>query len=136
MYPTRAFAALLVSVTTLVLACGTTAGAADPAPSAPHDGVVIVASGMKFDRAEVTIPADRAFALLFENRDGAPHNVTVMDASSGQPVFAGDVFTGHDARTYQVPALEPGRYPFRCDVHPDMAGTLIAPGPSPAPAPS
>jgi plastocyanin len=136
MNSTRASTGLPILVAVLVVACGTTAGVADPAPSAPPDGVVIVASGMAFDRAEVTIPADRAFPLLFENRDGAPHNVTVLDSSSGQPVLAGEVFGGHDSRTYQVPALNPGRYPFRCDVHPDMAGTLIANGPSPAPAPS
>jgi len=26
--------------------------------------------------------------------------------------------------TYDVPALAPGSYFFRCDVHPDMAGEL------------
>ena len=26
---------------------------------------------------------------------------------------------------YDVPALEPGTYFFRCDLHPDMRGTLI-----------
>lgn len=29
---------------------------------------------------------------------------------------------------YEIPALERGEYFFRCDVHPDMIGTLVVEG--------
>ena len=85
-----------------------------------------MAANMSFDRTEITVPADRPFQLLFENRDGAPHNVTVLAAAGDEPVFTGEVFTGVDSRVYEIPAILPGTYRFRCDVHPDMAGTVVA----------
>ncbi len=100
--------------------------AGGPAPSAPPDGAVIVASNMSFDRAELMVPADRPFQLLFENRDGAPHNVTVLEAANDYTLFVGDVFSGAASRLYDIPAIAPGTYRFRCDVHPDMAGTIVA----------
>ena len=134
MHAMRAPRAMFVLTSVMLIACGTT-GAAEPPPAAPPGGVVIVASGMAFDRTEVTIPADRGFELLFENRESAPHNVSVVDPGSGQAIFVGEVFGGHDSRTYAVPAFPAGKYRFRCDVHPDMAGTLVAVAPTPAPAP-
>ena len=62
--------------------CGSGA-AGGPAPSTPPDGAVIVASNMSFDQAALKVPADRPFQLLFENRDGAPHNVTVLGSAGG-----------------------------------------------------
>lgn len=127
--------ALVVLGTLFVAACGSPAGAQEPPPSAPPGGVAIVASGMAFDRAELLVQADQAFALLFENRESAPHNIAILDPGSGQSIYAGEVFGGQDSRTYAVPAIRPGTYQFRCDVHPDMAGTLVAVAPTPAPAP-
>ena len=84
---------------------------------------MIVAQGVAFDRTHLDVPADVAFPLLFENRDGAPHNVTILDAG-GTPLFVGETFTGYASRTYAVPPIGTGNYKFRCDVHTDMAGTL------------
>jgi plastocyanin len=87
--------------------------------------VPLVASGTAFDRSTLTVPADRPFSLVFENRDGAPHNVSIASAG-GTPLFVGDVFTGPAAQVYRVPALPAGRYGFRCDVHAEMTGTLVS----------
>ena len=109
----------------LVAACSASSGPGGPAPSAPASGAVIVAQGVAFDRTHVDVPADVTFPLLFENRDGVPHNVTILDAE-GKPLFVGETFAGYGSRTYVVPALRAGAYRYRCDVHTDMTGTVSA----------
>jgi plastocyanin len=101
-------------------------GATGPMPSAPPDGVVIVATALAFDRSELAVPAGRPFPLLVENREGAPHNVAIYVDDPTAPLFSGEVFGGPASRTYAVPALDAGTYRFRCDVHPQMAGAVVA----------
>jgi plastocyanin len=86
---------------------------------------VIVAEDQHFDRLRLELPAGVAVPLLFENRDASLHNVAIVDAR-GASVFAGEIFGGKGDRTYAVPALAAGTYAFRCDVHPDMHGMLVA----------
>ena len=101
-----------------------------PSGSAPAGEVVrIVAKNIAFDQAELTAPANMPFDLVFDNQDGGvPHNVAIYtDASAGQSLFVGEIFPGPGERTYAVPALTPGTYFYRCDVHPtQMTGTLVA----------
>jgi plastocyanin len=87
--------------------------------------VPLVASGTAFDRSTLTVLADRPFSLVFENRDGEPHNVSIA-AAGGAPLYVGEVFAGPAAKVYPVPALPAGRYGFRCDVHAEMTGTLVS----------
>lgn len=110
----------------VLVACQAPAGSAAPPPSAPAGGAVITAEATKFDRTELIVPAGRPFALLFENREGAPHNVRIDDAGTDQALFVGEIFGGPGSRTYDVPAIPTGTHRFRCDVHPDMAGTVTA----------
>ena len=113
-------------LTALIVACGPASGAGEPPPSAPAGGLVITAANIAFDRNELDVPADKAFQLLFENREGAPHNVRIYGTSVDQALFVGEVFGGPGSRAYDVPPLPAGSYSFRCDVHPDMAGTVVA----------
>jgi plastocyanin len=115
-----------VTVATLLAACRGPAGTVGPAPSAPSGGVAVVAADMAFDRGELAIPAGRPFPLLFENRDGAPHNIRILAANSGDTLFVGEIFSGPGSRTYALPAIPAGAYRFRCDVHPAMAGEVVA----------
>jgi len=110
----------------LLVGCTTTVGHAGPPPSKPPGGAVVVAQGIAFDRSQLDVPADKAFPLVFENRDGAPHNVRIYDDGRGQPLFVGEVFGGPASRTYDVPALPAGMHRFRCDVHTEMLGTVVA----------
>lgn len=90
------------------------------------DGLSISAANLQFDRTELSIPADVAVALVFENRDSAPHNIAIYaDASAGQALFVGEIFSGPGSRGYDLPALAAGTYIFRCDVHQEMTGTLV-----------
>jgi plastocyanin len=111
--------------TSILVGC-TAPTAIGPPPSAPVGGVVITAQSTKFDRSELDVPAGRPFQLLFENREGAPHNVRIYDDGVDQPLFLGETFGGPSARTYEVPALPAGTHRFRCDVHPEMSGTIRA----------
>jgi plastocyanin len=113
----------LATVAIVLTACSPAAAASGPPPSAPPGGAVIVAEGVAFDRTQLAIPTGVAAPLLFENRDFVPHNVTILDPG-GSVVFAGEMVGGPGSRTYVLPALVPGRYGFRCDVHPYMTGTV------------
>ena len=126
------FASRLTLVAALILlavalaACGSGSGApgTSAAASAHTDAPTIVAKGTAFTTKELTVPAGKAFSLVFENQDGEPHNVTIF-AEGADPVFVGDIFSGPATKSYAVPALATDRYRFRCDVHPEMTGTLV-----------
>ena len=70
--------------------------------------------------------------------DRARANVTDFAAPALQAVRAplggldrwmasiGEIFSGPGQKTQSVPALAAGSWFFRCDVHPDMQGTIVA----------
>jgi plastocyanin len=119
-------AALILALGLSVAACST--GAATIAPVvAPSGSPSIGARDLKFDTSRLAVPAGQAFTLVFENEDGAPHNVAIYhDATAADPLFVGAVFGGPAFRAYAVPALPAGTYFFRCDVHHDMQGQVVA----------
>jgi plastocyanin len=115
--------ALAAAITT---GCTVPTAAGNPPPSAPDGGAVITAGGLAFDRDQLEVPAGTAFPLLFENRELAPHNVAIYWEGVAEALFVGETFSGPASRIYEVPPLAAGTYRFRCDVHPDMSGALIA----------
>ena len=72
------------------------------------------------------LPASEPVELAFDNRDGGvQHNVAIYrDESAEESLFVGDLIAGAEMVTYDVPALDPGAYYFRCDVHPQMDGSV------------
>ena len=124
----RVVLVLAVAALALVASACSSASADQPAPSGslPPGSVVISAHNIHFDQSQVTAPANAAFALRFDNHDSAPHNVAIYtDSSASTALFQGEVFGGDGSKTYEVPALKPGTHFFRCDVHPDMNGTIV-----------
>jgi plastocyanin len=118
----------LATVALAAAACGSTNAAPPASPAAPADpsAPAISANGLNFDQATVTVPAGEAFQLSFTNKESAPHNVAIYtDSSASQAVFQGEIFSSA-TKVYDVPALAAGEYFFRCDVHPDMTGTITA----------
>ena len=106
-------------------------GAASP-PSAPADStdadLTITSSDMAFDLATIAVAADRPFSLRLVNQDAAPHNVAIfVDSSAAESRFIGELVTSSTV-VYEVPALPAGTYFFRCDLHPEMNGTLAVEG--------
>ena len=119
----------LATVALAAAACApTNAAPGTPAPTVAvdADSPTVVAKDMKFQTPEVSAPAGKAFAMTFENQDSQPHNVSIYtDSSASQRLYEGEIFSS-GSRVYQVPALAAGTYFFRCDVHQDMTGTIVA----------
>ena len=116
----------LAVVTALSAACAASAPA--PSVSGPVDpnGPTVVAKDMKFQTGSVEVKAGQNVTLHFDNEDSAPHNVAIFkDSSASSPISIGQVISS--STTDQViPALAAGTYFFRCDVHHDMTGSIVA----------
>ena len=109
-------------------ACSPTSGASSGATSGPVDpnAPTVVAQGNAFVPTTVTVTSGKALSLTLVNKDSAPHNVAIYkDSSAAEKVSVGEVITNASA-TQQVPALDKGSYFFRCDVHHEMTGTIVA----------
>jgi plastocyanin len=123
---------LLAIVYLMVLkpSLGFSTTSAAPAPSVSGPSVQVSAQSLKFSPTDLTAPAGQAFTIVFRNDDaGVPHNVAIYtDSSASSSLFVGDIATGPTTANYQVPALDAGSYFFRCDVHPQMTGSIKASG--------
>lgn len=120
------------ALATALGACSTVSAVTPTGPAAPATGgavasgsvVHIDAKDIAFSESQVQAPANLPFQIVFTSSDSAPHNVTIVGAD-GSTKFSGDIVNGPGSTTYSVPALPPGSYTFRCDIHPSMTGTLI-----------
>jgi plastocyanin len=108
------------------LGFGGTEATCSPSPDAAV--TVCAFNDQSFSSDRLSAPAGEPFTLTFDNEDdGVPHNVAIYkDDSAVQSLFVGDLADGPRTVTYDVPALDPGTYYFRCDVHPQMSGSLVA----------
>ena len=116
----------LVALAAISAACSS--AAAQPAPSGPVDasGPTIVAKGMAFSPSTVEVKAGTNFTLHFDNQESAPHNVAIYsDSSASQKISVGEIVSSAK-KDQVVPALAAGTYFFRCDVHTNMTGTIVA----------
>jgi len=121
----------LLGLAAVLAACsGTSAapGTASPSTGTPTgDTITVTAKDLAFGQSQITVPADQAFTLVFDNQEGAPHNVAIYtDESASTKISVGEIFSGPAQKSQAVPALAAGSYFFRCDVHPDMKGTITA----------
>ena len=113
----------VVALAAISVACSSTA--AQPQPSGPVvDGPTVVAKDLKFATTSFEPPADKNVTVHLDNQDSAPHNLAIYgDSGFSQKVSIGEIVTSKKADQV-VPALKAGTYFFRCDVHPDMKGTI------------
>jgi plastocyanin len=101
-------------------------GAASSATPPPDVEASIDAKDSRFTSAQLTVPGGVEFQLFFRNLDGIPHNVAIYrDPTAVEKLFVGETITNATV-TYVVPAMPAGAYFFRCDLHPDMSGTVQA----------
>jgi len=119
----RSLIAGTVVVATLA-ACSGGGAAASVNPPSEAD-LTVDAEGNAFAQTTITLAAGEPTQLFFRNLDGQPHNIAIYtDADATESLFVGETITD-DVILYQIPTLEPGEYFFRCDVHPDMTGTMV-----------
>jgi plastocyanin len=91
-------------------------------------GGTISAENVEFSTDAIELQAGEEVSLTFDNVDSLPHNVAIYedqaDADAQQnPIFQGELITG-SSTTYEFEAPPQGEYPFQCDVHPAMIGTV------------
>jgi plastocyanin len=116
----------LVALAAISAACSS--ATAQPTASGPVDpnGPTIVAKDMKFASGPVEVKAGANVTVHFDNQDSAPHNVAIFkDSSATTAISIGDIVSS-GKKDQVVPALAAGTYFFRCDVHHDMTGTVVA----------
>ncbi|RKP44195.1 cupredoxin domain-containing protein [Trinickia fusca] len=90
------------------------AAAAMPAALWAHT-VPVTIEGLQFSPATVTVK--RGDTVVWTNKDLVTHTVT-----------ADGVFDSHDIEpnhAWTYVAKQPGRYAYRCTLHPTMNGTLV-----------
>ena len=86
----------LAAIVLAAAACSS--GAPAPASSGPPasvdpNAVQISAKDLKFSTAQLDAPAGKAFSIVFDNQEGAPHNVAIYkDQSASEKVFAQEPF--------------------------------------------
>jgi len=97
----------------LVAAGGTTAASS---------GATIPVSIQNFAYQPATITARAGDTVIFTNNDASPHTVTQDPLGSG--FQSAPIDPGTD---YSLTIDEPGTYPFFCEFHPGMTGTILAP---------
>ena len=116
----------LVALAAVSTACsGASAAPSDGPVASPPDGaVVIVAKDLAWQPTAVTVTAGEPVTIVMDNQEDAPHNLYVKDGT-GADVFKGEIVSKRQI-TYELPALTLGAYPFICEVHPDMKGTITA----------
>jgi len=102
-------------------------GEDDHGDGAAGTSVHIAANNLDFDVDELSVPADEAFVIAFDNQEAQPHNVAILEEQgSATALFRGEIVTGPQQIDYEVEPIPAGEYYFLCDVHPNMNGTVIA----------
>jgi len=82
-------------------------------------GATVRIVNLAFEPAEVTIPTGTAVSWM--NEDSVPHTVTSTDGAFDSGIFdPGGNFTW----TFD----QPGSFPYACQIHPQMQGTVVAEG--------
>ncbi len=85
------------------------------------------AESISYSTGEITVPAGALVTITFSNRDVVTHNLAVYRTPDATDIiFRGDIIPkGTVAYRFAAPS-EPGRYFFRCDVHPTfMTGDFV-----------
>ncbi|MEV0188565.1 cupredoxin domain-containing protein [Kitasatospora purpeofusca] len=96
------------------------AASSSAASSAPAGAVTVTIKDFKFDPATLTVAPGTAITVT--NQDDTGHTLTALAPNAG--AFDTGLLEQGKSATITAPTT-PGSYPFHCDVHPTMTGTLV-----------
>jgi plastocyanin len=85
------------------------------AESAAAGEVSVTIEGFAFNPADISATVGQT--ITFTNGDSAPHTATLDDGSCGTPNIGNGASDG-------LMFTAAGTYPFHCNVHPNMKGTI------------
>ena len=129
----RAGLLTLAIAATLALAACSSSDASEPASSTDQGGdtatvtdgaVTITADDLAFDASVIQATAGEDFTLTLVNDDSAPHNWALYTGEGGDTIVTGDVAEPGETVTVDVSGLDEGTYFFKCDIHPEMNGSV------------
>lgn len=112
--PASAAPSAAPSVEASMEASAPAAGAAC-APSSEAGGVAVAIEDFTFNPADITASVGQT--ITFSNSDSAPHTATLDDDTCTTPNISQG---GSDGLVFNAA----GTYPFHCNVHPNMKGTI------------
>ena len=121
------FAWVVVCLSLALAAC--TSGGSSSTPSPKIDkNVTIVAGDRLFDLDTIRVPAGSRVSITLKNLDADPHNIAMYKSEAAEEeIYVSETIAGRGTETKgSFPAPPPGKYFFRCDVHPvTMFGSFI-----------
>lgn len=127
----RTISRLVVAAIVLssVVGCGGAVATAAPAPAAPAgpaQELAIVARDVAFQPASLGAESGVPLRVTFDQQDtGIPHNLALYAGPDLSDELAKTPIVSEPTlQVLDVPGLIPGRYQFRCEVHPNMATDL------------
>jgi len=129
----RAGLLTLAIAATLALAACSSSDASEPADSGNGGGgtlavangaIAVTADDMAFDASVIQATAGEDFTLTLVNDDSAPHNWALYTEEGGDTIVTGDVAEPGETVTVDVSGLDEGTYFFKCDIHPEMNGSV------------
>jgi plastocyanin len=89
------------------------------AQEVPADATTVVIANLAFDPSAVTVPTGTTVA--WTNEDAVPHTVTSTDGAFDSGIF-------DPGGSFSFTFNEPGSFPYICQLHPQMQGTVTAEG--------
>ncbi|SDT78557.1 Plastocyanin [Streptomyces sp. TLI_053] len=94
--------------------------ASSSASSAPAGAAAVTIKDFTFGPATLTVAPGTSITVT--NQDSAGHTLTAIAPNAG--AFDTGLLEQGRSATITAPTT-PGSYPFHCDVHPNMTGTLV-----------
>ena len=104
---------------------GNEGATASCSPSATS--ISLVAENTQFDKTCLAVPANQAFTIALNNKDGNNHGFVIAESQTSSTTFFEQTpFRGPQTMSLSVGPLRAGNFAFKCQVHPDrMQGTFI-----------